>query len=170
MLVLNIHHKPRSVLSRTGNESCGRHAIGHHLMCLAACGEARLSSLIGRCWSNRSRHIKSATVAHIETLSANQLATLASHICERDVRQMETRERSGIIVAGAGRAGPQLRQAAMHLSHTSQRRRSKRPSMRCTSRIGQLMSSHPSLVAMHLSHTCTDTSTCTMHRPTTCTD
>ena len=55
---------------------------------------------------------KKCQVAHIETSSANQLATLASHRCERDVRQMETRERSGIIVAGAGRAGPQLRQAA----------------------------------------------------------
>ena len=50
-------------------------------------------------------------MAHIETLSANQLATLVSHTSDCDTRHVETRERSGIIVAGAGRAGPQLRQA-----------------------------------------------------------
>ena len=50
-------------------------------------------------------------MAHIETLSANQLATLVSHTSDCDTRHVETRERSGIIVAGAGRAGLQLRQA-----------------------------------------------------------
>ena len=58
-------------------------------MCLAACGEARLSSLIGRCWS------KGASLAH-EPTKAIKEAVDAVHLAHRTAHELPPFARRGL--------------------------------------------------------------------------